>query len=292
MGVLYLEALKQPTTYTEQIAKLRERGCVIENDALCEQILRQINYYRLTAYFLPFRQNDHYQPGLTIERVYRIYEFDRKMRTLLLSVAEEIEIYLRTQLAYFHAHTYGAVGYKEPDNFNQRHNSEKFQKLWETAVEDNKGAQFVKHHIEKYGGVFPIWVLIELFSFGMLSHFYADLKAADQRKIANQSFGVLDKELTSWLKCCSELRNICAHYGRLYYRKMPSIPKRNSAELYDMNQRLFSHILVLKYLYQSADKWNNSFLEPLSALIAEYSSDIELDHIGFPDNWEDLLKKA
>lgn len=30
--------------------------------------------------------------------------------------------------------------------------------------------------MEKYGGKFPLWVIIEFFSMGMLSYFYSTLK--------------------------------------------------------------------------------------------------------------------
>ena len=287
-----MERLKPPTTYAEQIQKLKDRGCVIQDDAACERILRQINYYRLTAYILPFRLSDGtYQKGTTIERVYRIYEFDRKLRSLILSVIEEIELYLRTQLSYCHAHTYGAIGYMDPENFNEAHDSEKFTALWQKAVEDNESALFVKHHQKKYDGVFPIWVLIELFSFGMLSHFYGDLKRADRRTIANKCFGVQEKEMLSWLRCCTDLRNICAHYGRLYFRIFSAVPANSSKETHQMDRRLFSNVLMLKHLYQDVDKWNTSFMVALSALIDEYSADICLSHIGFPEDWETILMK-
>ena len=287
-----MEPLKPPTTYSEQINILRSRGCLIKDENACEKILREINYYRLTAYFLPFRQSDNsYADGTTIERVYRIYEFDRLLRSMLLSVIEEVEIFLRTQLAYYHAHKYGAIGYQNPANFNQRHKEETFKNLWQTEIQRNQDVLFVKHYQQKYGGIFPIWVLVELFSFGMLSHFYSDLKLADQRLIANNEFGVRNNELASWLRCCTDLRNICAHYGRLYYRVFSAVPVSNSKEPFPTNRRLFSNILMLKYLYQDFEKWNYSFIPKISALIEEYQTDISLDHIGFPNNWEDILKK-
>ena len=55
--------VKPPSTFKEQLNKLHERGCLINDDYFAEEILHQINYYRLTAYFLPFKQDDgKYQP--------------------------------------------------------------------------------------------------------------------------------------------------------------------------------------------------------------------------------------
>ena len=51
-------AYKEPKTYDEQIAILRDHGCVIDDDADCIDKLSTIGYYRFSAYFLPFKQDD------------------------------------------------------------------------------------------------------------------------------------------------------------------------------------------------------------------------------------------
>ena len=50
----------------------------------------------------------------------------------------------------------------------------------------NKHLPFVKHHIEKYDGKFPIWVAVELFSFGQLSYLYSIMKSKDKKSVAKQ----------------------------------------------------------------------------------------------------------
>ena len=77
--------VKPATTYEQQIEKLRERGCYIRDERIAERILSQLNYYRFSAYFLPFRKEDEtYREGTDFMTVYLIYEFDREMRLLLL----------------------------------------------------------------------------------------------------------------------------------------------------------------------------------------------------------------
>lgn len=46
-----------------------------------------------------------------------------------------------------------------------------------TCINENQRTLVVKHHIANYDGHFPIWVLIEYFSIGMLSYFYRDLRS-------------------------------------------------------------------------------------------------------------------
>lgn len=149
--------LKPATTFDEQLELLQNRHCKIVDPAFCKMVLQHINYYRFTAYFLPFRAADGtYKDGTSFHRVFRIYEFDRKIRQILFSAIEQIELYLRTQFSYFHAHRYGALGYMDASNYGVRHNHEHFQDLFLAEVQHNKTVPFVKHHCEKYDGNFPI----------------------------------------------------------------------------------------------------------------------------------------
>ena len=282
--------LKPPTTFDKQLELLQNRNCFVNDPAFCKHILQQVNYYRFSAYFLPFRNSDGtYRDGTSFHRVFRIYEFDRKMRRTLFSAIEQVELYLRTQLAYFHAHKYGPVGYMDATNYSTRHNHDRFQRLFQDEVNHNKNILFVKHHIEKYAGNFPIWVATELFSFGMLSYFYSDMITADKKAIAKDLYKTTYGNLDSWLRCCTDLRNICAHYGRLYYRIFSAVPATPDGFPIKLGRRLFDNIAMLKFLYPDRDRWNNEILTAISAIIDEYRGDIMIDHIGFPENWELLL---
>lgn len=95
-----MDHVKPPTTYREQLNILAARGVIVEDEPVCEEILANINYYRLTAYLLPFKIADNqYAAGTSFIRVYRIYEFDRKLRNILFSALEEVEISLRARLS-------------------------------------------------------------------------------------------------------------------------------------------------------------------------------------------------
>ena len=70
-------------------------------------------------------------------------------------------------------------------------------------------------------GIPLFWVICELFTFGMLyATFYNDLTTADKKEFAGAQY----KEMVSWLRCCTDLRNVCAHYGRLYFRIFTAMP--------------------------------------------------------------------
>ena len=231
-------------------------------------------------------------PGTDFNTVYQIYEFDRKLRNLIFAAIEEVEIYLRAKFAYYHAHKYGVLGYMDAANYNQRHRHDRFKELIETEIKNNRKVLFVQHHVDNYEGQFPVWVITELFTFGMLSYFYGDLPTPDQKQIAKDLFGTIPKNLISWLRCCTDLRNICAHYGRLYFRIFTAVPANLPGLEKDTERRLFGAVLALKSLYPDMDKWDAEIQPALYSLIESYSGIIHLDHIGFPADWIKRLKQS
>ena len=289
--LLCMAEVKKEITYEEQLEILRNRGAIIVDDAFCRQKLAEINYYRLTAYFLPFRQEDgSYVEGTSFHKVYRIYEFNRKLRWILFAAVEEVEIYLRAKLAYLHAQKYGSLGYLDAGNFSLQYQSDKFNENIEREIQNNSKALFVKHHVTKYNGKFPVWAIVELFTLGMLSQFYADMITVDKKELAKSLYSTTPKNLISWLRCVTDLRNICAHYGRLYYRIFTASPAGfNMFE--SSKRRLWGTLLALKELYPEKEKWNSETLEAITALVEEYCGDIDLYHIAFPCRLERSVEK-
>lgn len=59
--------IKKHLLIDEQIELLKSRGCKIENEEFARNVLLDINYYRLTSYFLPFKvSEDKYLEGLRL----------------------------------------------------------------------------------------------------------------------------------------------------------------------------------------------------------------------------------
>jgi abortive infection bacteriophage resistance protein len=284
--------MKRATTLEEQLAILRERGCVINDEAFSREVLLSVGYYRLSAYFSPFRAgNSSYSPGVEFSHVYKLYEFDRKLRSLIFAAVEELEVYLRATFTYCHVHEFGSVGYLNPENYNQKHNHTKFKAMVDELIRNNKQTAFVRHHIAHYDGEFPLWAMMELFTFGMLSRFFADMPTSLQKIIARIKMGCSVADVKSWLYCCTALRNICAHTGILYGRVFSSVPARIPYVGKSCENSLFAVLMALRALFPNAQKWNNEFMSAIMALFEEYSDAISFNYIGFPDNWPGLMQK-
>lgn len=288
------QPLKPPTTFEEQVERLHQRNLIIEDKDIALDTLSKVNYYRFSAYLLPFKQlsNGCYREGTSFSKIYRLYEFDRKLRNILSSVIEPIEVLLKTKIAYYHAHKYGAEGYTNFENFESHDRHNKFMAEFNDAIHKNSKALFVRHHIDNYSAHFPIWVAVELFSLGMLSRFYANMKSEDRKYIAKNIFYTGPEHLESWLACLTDLRNRCAHYMRLYFHRFVKFPRLPKGPYMICSQRLFDIIYILKYLYIDHDKWISSFVPALEGLIEEYSCDIQLRYIGFPYNWKELIEMS
>ena len=284
--------VKQPATHQQQIEYLRDKGLVIRNEKACIAFLNRVNYYRLLAYLEPFRGlPGHKADGVAFERIMGVYEFDRDLRGFLFSVIEEVELYLRNGISHYHAFRYGPLGYLQGGNFAPAHRHKTFLRLLDDVVEDNRTDAVILHHMKKYEGKFPIWVVIEYFSIGMLEYFYADLLENDKKQIAWDLYRVDADVLEDRFHSLTELRNRCAHYARLYARRfeaVPPLPEHLKRVGYSPSDTLWDQLLSLKLLHDMV-KAKHNFQSQFISLIKEYEDDIVLSHMGIPNNWEEVL---
>lgn len=284
--------IKVPTTFQEQVALFKKRKLDIDDPNLAENTLKRINYYRLSAYALTLKDpitKDDFIEGTSFDKLLALYEFDRKLRLLLLGALETIEIAFRTHISYEIAHKFGPLGYKSKENFiNEKFHQESLEELNKLIQKSRKGELFIEHHFKKYDGELPIWAAIEVTSFGFISKFYRNLTEDVKKLIGKQYYKVPYFYLESWLQTLSNVRNICAHYGRLYNKKLTFKPRlfKEEQRLFD-NWHLFSAIYIIQRLLTK--KEGNRFQTDLEALISEYEDSIDFTHIGFPSDWSQLL---
>ena len=81
----------------------------------------------------------------------------------------------------------------------------------------------------------------------------------DDKKVIAKSFGVGYTYFESWIESLSYVRNICAHYGRLYNAKLIKTPKMYAQYNQIKNNRMFSILLRMKIILNK-DKNSDTYL--------------------------------
>lgn len=283
--------MKEPKEYKEQVQLLKKKNIIIKNERKAEEFLSRVNYYKLSGYYLPYinKDNEKVKERITFNKIERLYNFDRELSSLILKVICDIEIYLRTSIAYYHAHKYGAIGYENSDFYNTRHDHSMFMKNIEDIAKRNRQNPTIIHHNKFYGGHYPIWVIIEFFELGKLSYFYKDMINFDKTEIAYSLYKINYQKLDNWFSCLNLLRNKCCHFSRLFYSIFSSTPLINSFGNYKPDNKLFSQIMVLKELYPNRKIWIRKFIVPLIWIICKYRVLNDLKYMNFPNNWLNLL---
>ncbi len=276
----------------EQVQNLKDIGLIIKDDDYAKMILNDISYFRLIkAYSLNLKpKNGIYNEGVTFEQIVDLYLFNANFRQLLFPQIEKIEINLRCRIANIFAQKYGVMGYKNSDNFQNSIYHGCFIKDIEDEIRRNLRAPFVKNFKENYEeSDLPIYALVEIFSFGILSKFYKNMKNEDKKAVA-KTFGTGYTYCESWFESISYVRNICAHYGRIYNAKLAKTPiiYKEYRELGIKNNRIFSVLLCMKQLLKGDYQWE-LFVQNIFILIDKYEN-IDIGTMGFPDEWEELLR--
>lgn len=280
-----------PMKIDEQIENLKEKGLIVKDEEYAKRILNDISYFRLIkAYSLNLKaKNGNYYEGITFEQIVDLYLLNAGFRQILFPQIEKIEIDLRCKIGNYFAEKYGVLGYLEADNFSDQRYHDIFLQDAEEEVRRNSKTPFVRNFRMNYeGGKLPVYALVEVFSFGTLSKFYKNLLNQDKKAVAGM-LGVGYTYLESWLESISYVRNICAHYGRLYNAKLTKTPRlyKEYSKKGIANNRIFGVLLCMKALRKRDIYWN-IFVEQIDALFEKYE-DADITTMGFPCDWRELL---
>ena len=287
-----LKQHQSPMIIDEQVENLKSIGLIVEDEEYAKRILNDISYFRLIkAYSLNLKpKNGNYVDKVMFEQLVELYLFNANFRQIIFPEIEKIEINVRCRIANYFAEQYGVLGYLEADNFvNPEYHQSCIDDI-EEEIRRNSKAPFVKNFRDNYeGGQLPIYALVEVFSFGTLSKFYKNMKNPDKKAVA-KSFSVGYTYFESWLESISYVRNICAHYGRLYNAKLSKTPMlyKEYSEAGIGNNRIFGVLLCLKQLLKNDSHWK-IFVQNIELLFEKYES-VDIKTMGFSENWKELLE--
>lgn len=302
----------------DQVALLQGRGLEISNVVAARNCLRRIGYYRLSAYWYPFRaptstkppsRSDAFLPGSRLEDALALYVFDKNLKLLAMDALERVEVAMRVELSLCLGRK-GAFAYLDSAQLNpnfsivSRDHSSPFND-WIRKMDllhSQSNEEFVAHFNRKYGPAnanhlspMPIWMACELWDFGMMSRLYSGLKDPDKQFIAVR-LGLPNRTLLeSWLHALNVIRNIVAHHGRLWNRFLgvaPQISRRGLMPSFDVlppntNKRIYAILCVLAHLLSQINP-NSTWKKRVVVLANSFPhmSHAKLSDMGFPANWK------
>lgn len=286
--------VKPARSYEEQLQRLSAlHGLTVGDPRRAREILSTVNYYRLTTYGKDLRRADdpeRFRPGVTLETLYALYRFDMGLRHALQPVLEFFEVQLRAKISYQLAIAHGSLGYLDAANFSAENGGPGIHKSlvnkFRVEVRRQDDLPFVRHHKEKYGGRFPVWAAVELFSFGMLATLYDIMLESDRREVS-RDYGLTPETLAKLIRCAVDVRNICAHYSRLYGRELEEQPELPASQSELAGPYLFPLLLALRAVAGGERVWKG-MLEGIDRLARLYP-EADLSLCGFPEDWKRLL---
>lgn len=305
---------KQFKNLDEQVEILRQKGLIVNDERYAKRVLLRENYFFLNGYrhlFIKSMKDKTFKEGTTFEELYSLFLFDRSFRNILFKYLLVIENNLKSIFSYQLSKKYG---YRERDYLKEKN----FTNLPEKQAQLNdllkkmkrqiriNGAQHTAtlHYASNYGYI-PLWILVKVLSFGIVSEMFSILKVEDQKEIASV-YGINYETLIVYLPILANYRNLCAHEDILYenktqkaiddtvYHQLLKIPKEDDEFTKGKND-VFALIIIMKQLLQKEEFKNmtlelDNVIETLNYNLNTIKIDEVLNKMGFPINWKDLSR--
>lgn len=301
-------------TLDEQIDILKARGLLIDDVEYAKEILFRENYFFVSGYrhlFMRKYNDDQFLKGTRFDELYAAFVFDRKLRNIMFKYILVIENNIKSIISYQMSKKYGykEKDYLDPKNFTQ--DSLKSRQVYDILNKTKRQIRIngkehtaTMHYLSNYGYI-PMWILVKVLSFGIVSELYSILKLEDQEAIA--SFYHLDAEtLAIYLSLLANFRNLCAHEEVLYdhrtqkeipdtkYHELLDIPKEDGEYIYGKND-LFVLPIIMKQMLTEGEFRELIYeigyeIDVLDGIVDVVPLHTILNKIGFPNNWRELIK--
>ena len=303
---------KQFKNLDEQIEIFKSKGLVINDEKYAKEVLLRENYFFLTGYRHLFMQKENikcYMEGTTFEELYSLFLFDREFRNIIFKNLLIVENNAKSIFSYQLSKKYGYKenDYLKPANFDMspeksRQVNDLIKKMKRQVRINGYQHSATMHYLNNYGYI-PLWVLVKVLSFGIISEFYSILKHDD--KVAISKIYNIDVEsLTNYFSILANYRNVCAHEDILFenktqrtidntvYHILLGIEKEDGEYKKGKND-LFALIIILRQILTNDDVKNlilelDRIIENLSYNLHTISVEKVLDRMGFPLNWKEI----
>jgi len=316
---------KEFKTYRKLISILRVRGMSIKKGSEGSRIIRILqneNYYNIIngykKLFIKISStsttDEVYKDGTTFDEVYFLYLFDRELRNIHLKYLLKLENNFKSIVSHSFSKKYGHDNYLKLENFNNSSSKDAANIIrlisdiqQEIARQLSKNNEMISHYIAEHGYI-PLWVLINVLTFGKITNFYFNMKESDKIVIAKE-FGVQYRELHKYMTMLGFARNKCAHGERFYdisfSQRIHSksiknfsilgLPRDKSGSYIKGTCDAYSIAIIFKQLLSKQDFREFYFsIETAIKKLTKHIHTINVDEIlyvmGYTNNWKNILK--
>lgn len=304
--------IKQFKTLDEQIAILKHKGLTVNDEDYAKEVLLRENYFFLSGYrhlFLDPKDPKRYISGATFEELYSLFLFDRQFRNIIFKNLLILENNLKSIISYRLSKKYGYKenDYLKPKNFDtspekSRQVNDLLKKMKRQIHINGRQHSATVHYLSNYGYI-PLWVLVKVLSFGIVSELYSILRIDDRVAIA-EIYKIDMVSLSNYLPILSNYRNLCAHEDILFenktqkiisntlYHRLLDIKQIDGEYKYGKND-LFALLIIMKQML-TENEIKNMVLEIEHALnnldynLHSIPLSKVLNRMGFPENWKDI----
>jgi abortive infection bacteriophage resistance protein len=199
---------------------------LFKDESLAMDRLKDVNYFRLKVYWQD-ELIDHFlhtfRPGTCFEDILSRYDFDRRLRGILFTGIEQIEIGVRARLINQMSLAYGGLWYMDTLLFESSpklkdgvfktahlHTVDKLRQEFDRSEE----SYIQRYRLSNPGRAAESWVILEIASLGTISKLYRSLSGTlRERGLISREMGVSSTRVfSSWLESISLMRNIIAHH--------------------------------------------------------------------------------
>tara|TARA_R110001606_G_scaffold361754_3_gene514950 strand:+ start:3352 stop:4347 length:996 start_codon:yes stop_codon:yes gene_type:complete len=313
----------------QQIKILKDRGLAIQGTEKAKLFLHAVSFFRLSAYMRPYQVNHdplhRFNSATTFKQITQTYEFDRKLRLLVMAAIERLEVSVRAVIGSYLGPKYNNPHwYLERIHFKKRYEHDRLLQTIERKQkeanqsyqrecvriekardksEQDKEALKARRAKESYARHYPLtysepslmpgWAMLEELTLGDLSHLYAGLAKDSDKKAIAKELGLSMPLLESWLKTLTTIRNICAHHGRFWNRELgikPELPKDGSIKWPDYQRHVQDNtrtavVISILQYFITQISPHDDWKHELIELFEKYV-EIDLAMMGFPSDWK------
>ena len=305
---------KQFKNLDEQIEILKFKGLVIADEKYAKDVLLRENYFFLNGYrhlFYNSSTDKTFIKGTRFEELYSMFLFDRSFRNVIFKYLLVIENNIKSISSYQLSKKYGyrERDYLKPKNFTRNPEKQKqvndlMKKMRRQIRVNGRDHTATEHYALNYGYI-PLWILVKVLSFGIVSEMFTILKPEDQKAISS-IYNIEVEDFKVYLPMLANYRNLCAHEDILFenrtqksiddtvYHKLLNIEKKDNEYIYGKND-LFALLIIMKQMLRKEEFHNmtlelDNVIQTLNYNLTSIKIEKVLTKMGFPNNWKELSK--